>query len=69
MEAGNSSAGNRNKHNAPNRSSLRMHIMEIRPDLRNDKLRFCKNADGNANCHNNKADAEYRINFTDNLIN
>ena len=69
MESGNRSAGNCDKHNAPDRRTVRMHTGEVIPDFRDHKLGMCKDSNDNSYRHDDQADSEYRVNPSDDLIN
>ena len=69
MEAGDGSAGNGDEHEAPYRSSSRVHVVEVGPDLRCVVVRIDHGSECNADSHEYKADTEYRIDLTDDLIN
>ena len=69
MESGDCTAGNRNEHEAPDRFSIRMHICEMSPDLRNGICRVGKDTKDNTNCHNDQANTKQRIDPSNDLIN
>ena len=68
METGDSAAGYCDKHKAPDRCSGRMHIGKVAPDFRNHVIGIGQHTKTNTDCHDNKADTEYRINLSDDLI-
>ena len=67
MEAGDRAAGDRDEHEAPDGSSLRMHAAKVGKDLGNG-VSVDGNADGNADGHDDQADAENGIDLSDDLV-
>ena len=68
MEAGNCAARNRDEHEAPDRRTGRMHIVHMRPDLRDGVSRVGEDTDDNADRHDDQAHAEQRIDLADDFV-
>ena len=65
METGNRTTRYGDKHNAPDRRTVRMHTGEVIPDFRDHKLGMCKDSNDNSYRHDDQADSEYRVNPSD----
>ncbi|CCY05958.1 unknown [Eggerthella sp. CAG:1427] len=68
MEAGDSTAGHGDEHEAPHGGSAGMHGAEVVPQLGNGVLRLDKDTDDHAHRHNDQADTKQGINLADDLV-
>ena len=67
MEAGARTAGNRDEHEAPYRSSVRMHAAEVCEQFRR-MVTVQRHSDRDTDCHRDQAETENRVNLTDDLV-
>ena len=68
MESGNRAAGDGDKHEGPDRGSLRVHVVEVRPDLRDRVGRIRHDTEDNTDSHRDQADTEDRVDTSDDGI-
>ncbi len=69
MEAGNSAAGDRDEHEAPDRGARRVHAAEVIPDLRDRIGRVGEDTEDDADGHDDEADAEDGVDLADDRVN
>ena len=67
MEAGNSAASHGDEHEAPDGSALRMHVIEVAPDL-GDLVALGEDTQAYADGHDDQADAEDGVDLADQLV-
>ena len=68
MESGDCAAGDGDEHEGPDRGSLRVHVVEVRPDLRDRVGRIRHDTEDNADGHGDQADTEDRVDSSDDGI-
>ena len=69
MEAGDSTTGNGDEHEAPDGGVGGVHIAEVCPDLGDGVGGVGEDTKDNAHCHDDQADAEQGVDLTDDGIN
>ena len=68
MEAGDSTTGNGDEHEAPDGGVGGVHIAEVCPDLGDGVGGVGEDTEDNAHCHDDQADAEQGVDLTDDGI-